>query len=263
MVPEVVTPTYMYGVQGRESNLYFDNLFLCDSDEFLIDTVASGGSQQNERLTWTPAGEQTSGTVTLTVHDKRSGAQLSSTVIQQRAAALAAGTGMNKKCLFVGDSLIAANTITQTMLDIAATDALKVTLLGTLGSGANKHEGRGGWTIAQYVSNGSPFYISGAVNFPQYLTNNSLETPDWVFIHLGINDEFNQTSDDGAKVAAQAAFDNFDILIASIKAAGSSIKIGLMTPTPPSRDQDSFGASYGTGQSRWRFKRNIVVYARE
>lgn len=36
-----------------------------------------------------------------------------------------------------------------------------------------------------------------------------------------------------------------------------------MIPTPPSADEDAFGASYSTGQTRWRFKRNIVIWARQ
>ena len=36
-----------------------------------------------------------------------------------------------------------------------------------------------------------------------------------------------------------------------------------MVPTPPSYDQDSFGANYYAAQNRDRFKRNIVLWAIE
>lgn len=344
VVPDVVVPPYMYAVQGRESNLYFDNVFLGAAKDYSLDVTGTGGMQQNERLTWIPTGALTTGTSTLAVKDRTTGTTLATHTFQQRAAASTAGAGVTKKCLFIGDSLIAANTITQTLLDIAATDALKITLLGTQGTGANKHEGRGGWTVASYTSagtvsyrftvsgvtevpainaaeyshngavyrvqetsivggagtivcsvvsggaplatgtltktntaagdatitfsasstvSGNPFWINGAVNFPQYLTNNTIDTPDWVVIGLGINDVFSATSDTTALSAADNAMTQLDVLIASIKASDANIRVALMLPTPPSADQDSFGANYATGQTRDRFKRNILLWSKQ
>lgn len=343
---EMVMPPFIFGVQGREANVYFDNLHLGDADDYRHDVTSASttGKQQNERWTWTPSGALASGTVTIAAHDKRSGTLLTTKTAQQRAAASSAGTGLNKKVLVIGDSLIGAGVITQTVLDIAGSDVMAATMLGTQGTAPNKHEGRGGWSVgtytsagptyydftvsgvtvepainaAEYTHNGStyrvqvvnltagagtlrcsvvsggapltsgtltksngaagdatiafsatatapgnPFWIGGAVNFPQYLTDNSLATPDWVFIHLGINDVFGQTSDSAASSFADSAFTQLDTLITSIKAAGAGIKVGLMIPTPPSADQDSFGANYDTGQTRWRFKRNILIWARQ
>lgn len=343
-VPDIVLPPYMYAVQGRESNLYYDNVFLCPANQYDIDLTATGGMQQNERLTWIPTGAVTTGTSTFAVRDIRSGATLVSPTFQQRAAAASAGTGVTKKCLFIGDSLIAANTITQTLLDIAAEDPMKITLLGTQGTGTNKHEGRGGWTVASYTSagvvsyrftvsgvteipainaaeyshngavyrvqetnitggagtivcsvvsggaplatgtltktnsaagdatiafsassavSGNPFWIGGQVNFGQYLTNNTIDTPDWVVIGLGINDVFSATSDTTAVSMTNNALTQLDVLITSIKAANPSIRVALMLPTPPSSDQDSFGANYATGQTRARFKRNILLWSKQ
>jgi lysophospholipase L1-like esterase len=113
---------------------------------------------------------------------------------------------------------------------------------------------------ASTTVSGNPFWISGALNFPQYLVNNSLATPDWVFIMLGTNDVFSATSDSAVTTAAASSFDNLDLLIASIKAAGAGVKVALMTPPPPSASQDAFGHDYAVGQTRWRFKRNIMFY---
>lgn len=268
---DVVTPPYIFGVQGRECNLYFDNIFV-GSESYLIDcssTASTAGIQQNERWTWTPSGATSSGVLTIGTYSKESGTLLKSNAIEQRSASSTSGSGSVKKVLVIGDSLINAGVITQTLKDIAATDVMGVSLLGTRGTGDNKHEGRGGWTISNYTSNyteptygANPFWISGAVNFPQYLTNNSVSTPDWVMIHLGINDVFSQTSDTAAIATATAAFNNLDTLITSIKSAGAGVKVGLMLPTPPSFNQDAFGASYGVGQSRWRFKRNILLWTK-
>lgn len=343
--PEVVVPPYIFGVQGRECNVYFENLYLAAAADYLQDVNSAGntGAHQNERWTWTPSGALTSGTLTINTHDKRTGTLLVGKTVQQRAAASNAGAGQTKKILVIGDSLIGAGVITQTLLDIAATDVMGVSLLGTQGTGANRHEGRGGWNVDYYTgagptyydltvsdvntppqensttyshngsvyrvqvinltggagtlrfsvvsggaplasgtltktfgtgdasiafsasapAPGNPFFIGGALNFGQYLTNNAIVVPDWVFIHLLINDLFDKTSDALASSAADTALTKLDTLIASIKAAGAGIKVGLMIPPPPSFDQDAFGASYGTGVPRWRDKRNILIGARQ
>jgi len=341
----LVVPPAIYGVQGRECNIYFDNLYIDDSSLYLQDVTntAANGAQQRERWTWIPTGAQTTGTLSISACDKKTGAVLVSATTNQRAAASTAGSGTTKIINTIGDSLINGDTITQTVIDIAASDVMGVTMIGTRGTGANKHEGRGGWTIndfstvgrtfysftvsgvvtspainsTEYTNNGStfrvqelalvagsgtiicertvgtnapsasgtltkssgtgdatiafsasssvsgnPFWISGALNYPQYLVNNSLATPDWVVIHLGINDSFGYTSDVAVVDAATVAFVKLDSLITSIKAAGAGVKVALMIPTPPA-NQDAFAANYGTGQTSWRYKRNIVLWAKE
>ena len=344
VAPVLVMPPTIYGVQGRECNLYIDNLHLGDSTLFNHDVTNTevNGAQQRERWTWTPTGVQSTGTLTVSAYDKTQGTVLASATTNQRAAASTAGSGTTKTINVIGDSLINAATITQTVIDIAATDVMGVSFVGTRGTAPNKHEGRGGWKISDYATvgrtfyaftvsgvvtlpdinstvytnnsstftvqevditagsgtiicertagtnapsasgtltkssgtgdatisfsasstvSGNPFWIGGALDYPQYLTNNSLATPDWVVIHLGINDAFSYTTDATVIAAATAAFVNLDLLITSIKAAGAGVKVGLMIPTPPA-NQDGFGAGYGTGQTAWRDKRNIMLWAK-
>lgn len=346
---QIVVPPTIYAVQGREANVYFDNLHLAaDAREFEHDVDCSAvqtGLQQNERWSLTPTGAVAAGGLTINVHDKRTGARLATASAALRAAAAAAGSGLNKKVLIIGDSLIDAGVITQTLVDVAGADAMGLTLLGTRGSGANKHEGRGGWTVSSYTgagptyyaftvsgvttppliaateyshngavyrvqrvdltggagtivcsvvsggapqasgtltkSNGvagdasiafsasaaqpgNPFWISGVLNFAGYLSANSIAAPDWVLIQLGTNDAFGFTGTDAAVSAAtDARLAQLDGLIASIKAAGAGIKVGLVMPPPPSFEQDSFGANYLTGVPRWAFKRNILIWSRQ
>jgi lysophospholipase L1-like esterase len=342
--PEIVLPPAIYGVQGRECNLYFDNVFLADAGDYLInvDSVGSTGQQQDERWTWTPAGAVTTGNLTFSVNEKRTGTDLTIGTIAQRSAAANAGAGLNKKVMVIGDSLVAAGIITQTLVDIAATDAMGITLYGSRGTGANKHEGRGGYTTTdyttagriyrsftvsgvtvtpainstKYTSNGgiftvqevyltggagtiicsvdsgspsgsgmltksfgsgdatiafsatadapgNPFWINGKIDFAQYLANQGTPALDWVFIALGINGTFGQTSDFSCSSYVDAELVKLDSLIASIKASGTATKVALVIPTPPSASQDAFGLNYTTGQPRWRDKRNILIFARQ
>lgn len=343
--PEMVVPPTIYGVQGRECNVYFDNLYLASASDYLQDVTAAESISQHqaERWTWVPAGALEAGTLSFSAADKRTGTALTTKTTNQRAAAATAGNGLNKKVLVIGDSLVNAGVITQTLLDIAATDVMGVTLLGTRGTAPNLHEGRGGWSINDYATvgrtyytftvsgvavapainstkysnngavytvqeinlsggagtivcsvdsggaptangtltrtfgsgdatiafsasaavSGNPFWISGAVNFAGYLAAHSIAAPDWVFIALGINDIFFQVSDASASAAADAAFTLLDTLIASIKSADVNTKIGIMLPSPPSSSQDAFGANYRSGQTRWRDKRNILIWSRQ
>lgn len=346
LAPEIVLPPTIVGVQGRECNVYFDNLHLSTaSDYFHNVTSASGtGVQQNERWTWTPSGQLLSGSLIIDVHDKRTGALLVSKTASQRAASSSAGSGTTKKVLIIGDSLINAGVIGQTLLDLAAADVMGVSLLGTRGTGANKHEGRGGWSIQDYSTvgrtyysfavsgvvtppainsttytnngntytvqevnltggngtivcsvlplnaaptasgvltkasgvgdstisfssfvavSGNPFWVGGALNFAQYLTNTGQPVPDWVLVSLGINDAFSYTSDSAVSLAADTGFAALDGLIANIKAVDSNTRVGIVIPTPPSNSQDAFGSAYGTGQTQWRDKRNILIWARQ
>jgi lysophospholipase L1-like esterase len=343
--PELILPPAVYGVQGREFNLYFDNVVLGSAWDYNVDvsSVGSVGYHLDECWRWTPTGAVTSGNLTMSLSGRASGKQLVSGVTAQRSAASSAGSGTNKKIVYIGDSLINAGVITQTLLDIAATDVMGVTLYGLRGSGANKHEGRGGWSIpdystygrtayqftvsglttvptngATYTHNGStytvewtnitsgsgtitaflttgtatplatgtltktggtgdssitfaasaavsgnPFWIGGQVNFAGYLSAFGFPTPDWVFIALGINDVFGQSSDAAAASLAQSRFLQLETLITSIKAANANTRVGIVIPTPPTSSQDAFGFNYTTGQTRWRNKRNVLIWGRE
>jgi lysophospholipase L1-like esterase len=270
LVPEFVTPPTFYGVQGREANLYFDNLINCDWRDYSWDvaSASSVGLQQNERWTWTPAGAVTSGNLTVSLISKTTGTVLATRTAAQRAAASSAGSGLTKKCLFLGDSLTAAGTMTQTILDIAGPDVMDVELYGTQGTAPNRHEGRGGWsctsfTSATHVGTANPLWDGSAVNFGWYLSQNSIPALDWVFIQLGTNDVFSATTDAAALTTTNDQQTKLDIIINSIKASNASTKVGLLISPPPSFDQDSFGDDYGVGQTRLRFKRNILIWAKQ
>ncbi len=345
-VPEIVMPPYIFAVAGREANVYFDNLHLADAQDYFHDvtTTNSVGQQQTERWTWIPSASLGAGTFAVAVASKRTGATLVTKTAQLRAADAAVGSGMNKSILLIGDSLINAGVITQTLLDIAAGDVMGVTLLGTQGTAPNRHEGRGGWTINDYTTvgrtyytftvsgvatppainsteyshngsvyrvqavslsggagtitcsvtsggaplaagtlaksnggagdaniifsasaavSGNPFWDGSAVNFQAYLTATGQAAPNWVAIALGINDCFGQADDAACSSLADSSFAKLDVLIASIKAASATTKIALLIPSPPSFDADSFGASYATGQTKWRYKRNILIWSRQ
>jgi hypothetical protein len=166
----LVMPPKIYAAQGLQCNVYYDNLITSpDWRDYSIDvtcTAAQQGQQLNEAWRLTPTGPITSGTLTVAVHDKRSGRLLASASSAVLAAAANAGKDQNKKVLLIGDSLTPG--LATALSNLQATDALKLTLLGTQG-GAVKHEGRGGWTVPNYTTAGPAYYqftVSGVTNEP-------------------------------------------------------------------------------------------------
>jgi hypothetical protein len=110
----------------------------------------------------------TTQTITFTVYDK-------------------SGAG-NKKILLIGDSTMPPDVQQEKIVSILNNSDL--TFLGTIGS-SYKNEGYPGasWNGFLTGTHGK-FYSSGALNIPAYFTDYSIETPDYVYIRLGINDTF-------------------------------------------------------------------------
>jgi lysophospholipase L1-like esterase len=264
--PLVLSPN-VYFTQGREVSIYFDNIIASSrADAFAWDVsgVPAAGKHQNERWTYTPSGAFAAAPLTITAYDKRSGEMVASVSTSISAVASTAGTGTTLKVIFVGDSITDYGGYTGELPVIAAADPMKITLYGTRGTAPNVHEGHAGWKLVDFMKTGSPFWIGGVVDFPGYLAANSIPVPDWVCVMAGVNDLYSALSDVEAQTIARAAFDKLDTLVASIKAAGPSVKVGLMTPPLPSADQDAFGeAPTGTGATAWRVKRNVLMWNAE
>jgi lysophospholipase L1-like esterase len=253
---EVQLPPTINAVTGKEINIYFDNLIVGHADDYLFDVICSTGIQQNER--WT-LNTNTAGTYPfrIDVYDKKSVQKVgtaSATVVVKSSSV---GSGVMKKALFIGDSTTAAGKYTNELLNLFSADPMDITLLGSQGTAPNLHEGRGGWRVQQYNTNSSsPFVFNGAFNFSQYMSSHGYTGVDYVFIHLGINDIFGATSDSGADAVVNAAVTAYNNMIANIKKSFPNVKIGMCLTIPPSKYQDAFGNNYGSGQTRWQYKRN-------
>lgn len=259
-------PPYVYGMEGRECNVYFNSLFGNDAWQrgLHVDVTTSPavGKQQAERFTWTPSAGGANSILTLAMYDDYDGSLQSTQSTILRYVAASAGAGANKKLLFVGDSL--GDDITTELLNLASVDVMALTLIGTQGSGLNKHESRSGWTIQNFYFSEPPFRVAGLLNFPQYLANNALAVPDWVVIQLGTNDMFGKLSDSEVMLdTATRVFTWLSLLIANIKSAGAGVKVAIVLPPPPSRSQDAFGENYGCTETTWRFRRNMYLLCHE
>jgi len=269
-IPELVLnlPPYLYGVVGREVNLYFDNLIMDEASRYdwnvsCYDGDSGNGKQQGERWTFVPDAPKAGTVYSVSAIDKRTGRTIGTGTFTLIIVATNSGASATPKIIAIGDSTTAGGEMITELNALCVSGMPGLTTLGTKGSAPNKHEGISGNTLLLFTSAGSPFWFSGAVDFSQYIATNGLVGCDFALIHIGINDVFSFTSDAEVGYQIPAIIARLDILIASIHAYNAACKIGICLTIPPAKSQDAFGNSYDTGQTRWRYKRNNWLWVRK
>ncbi|MCB1090315.1 MAG: SGNH/GDSL hydrolase family protein [Verrucomicrobiae bacterium] len=271
---------------GVESNLYFDNAFLAlNPANFLADVTCAKGAQQAERWTWTPKAED-AGKLSLKVEIRDTTNAIvasASTTLFVKDRAVAKVPEKPVSLLIIGDSLTAASVYSQQIHDLAVEDDLPLRLIGTRGPtiaegeppSPNQHEGYGGWTAERFathytgIARGGPYKECGSpfiykddgdekprLDFDRYCREfNEGAGPDYVTILLGCNDTFGAT-DDTIEEKIDIMFRHYETLLAMIHELRPETRIGALLPMPPAASQDAFGANYGSGQTRWQYRRN-------
>ena len=273
-------PPQLFAVVGIETNVYFDNVFLTlNTANVAFDVTCERGRQQAERWTWTPTNADV-GEVPfrLKVLDGQNQiiTEIASTIHVFRPDQ---ATEKATSLLIIGDSLTHTSVYSQHLLDLVTKwGSGRLTLVGSHGVdpelGANRHEGYGGWTaerFATFYSNtarqgdyskrGSPFLYKQTdgttkLDFEQYCKDvNEGKFPDSVAIFLGPNDIFS-FNDESIAAGIAKMLKHFDQLIDMLRSSSPTTRVGVMLPVPPASSQDAFGSNYGSGQTRWQYKRN-------
>lgn len=175
------------------------------------------------------------------------------------------------KGLVIGDSTIITNGSGYVTERIVENLGENVELVGSMGKGKNKFEGRGGWSAATYRTDGiylgnkNPFYNPNIkdFDFAYYMKNQEYNDLDFVIINLGINDVFNYKSNIALENDLDKIITNFDHLITSIREYDSNIKIGLNLSIPPSNDQEMFTKEFGNNLSQSRVKENNFLWVQK
>jgi len=151
-----------------------------------------------------------------------------------------------KNILMVSDSLLElGNSYYKTQLDSVLSNHT-LTYLGTQGTTV-KHEGYGGWAWYSFISAGSPFFKSGALNIAAYFTDNAIAVPDYVSMRLGVNDTFphcNITGDKLTDAEITAIINNAKTLINGFLTYNASLKILLSIPTICENSGAGWNANY-------------------
>ena len=151
--------------------------------------------------------------------------------------------------LIIGDSRISDTTLVDTLkLNFGS----KLTLIGTKKTPAgNPHEGRGGWSAANYAiyektsTSENPFYnpATKKFDFEYYLTTNSFSAPDFVVFNLGANDNYSSLS-------VGYVGDMVSSVLAYNKKSGRSVKIMIMTEYLAPLSGYSLNDNYDAAQKR-------------
>ncbi len=275
----LLLPQSIPAVVGLECNIYFDNVCLVvNPANCLFDAVCSKGRQQVERWTWTPTeadvGEHP---FQLDVRDTENRVIASAkTLVKVVAANRNEGQALSVLC--IGDSLTHSSVYTQRLLDLSGKPGnAKLSLIGSHWIGEpnpNRHEGYGGWTArrfathfaetartGEYAKRGSPFLYRGddgppKLDFARYCRDvNEGRFPDVATIFLGPNDIFS-FNDETIEAGIDDMLKHLDLLVLMLCQQSPMTKVAILLPVPPAATQDAFGANYGSGQTRWQYKRN-------
>lgn len=285
LAPRVNLPSRVYAISGREWSLYFDQIVVPVSgiraeNSYDLDVTCPIGRQQAERFVLLSGDSPAPGEYPLTVDVWDRGVKVASATTTLVVQSSTVGDGVSRKILFAGDSLTDQIGILSELKRLFAADgSLNATFVGSK-SGAVKdslgvnqtvsHEGYGGKTALFLQSDnapttGSPFVHAGGgtFNFGAYLAAKSIAMAagDWFVLEFGTNEVFSATSDAAVRTAFWQYKLAVDAMVASARTGVPGIRILLVTPPGPSGSQDAFADDYGTGQSRWRYKRNAALFS--
>lgn len=269
--PTVATtlPAALQAVVGHEINIYWENIFLSDTpiSRFAITMASPLGKVWDDKWTYQPvAGDVGDHTLTITVKYQGTVVLTVATTLSVKAATAAAPVA--RQLFTVGDSITENGVWLAELVNLCnfnntsptaggAADNLTITTIGRKSAtyadfgGTSRtvhHEATGGWSADLYLTYSlSPFWFSGAFNFPQYCTTNGLTfaAGDWVLIALGINDVFFSTDDASAATNMTKALAGMDAIIAGAKSVQAGLRFGILLPIPPARSEDPFAYQYG------------------
>lgn len=273
-------PPKLYVVAGHETNIYFDNIVLALRPEaYAFDVQCAKGRQQVERWTWTPtAADVGTHAWAVEVRDERN-ELLAREALQIEVLAADAAANREATILMIGDSLTHASVYPRQVLDRSREPGgPKLRLVGSFGPGEPlgevRHEGYGGWTALRFATHfqpvarqgdyklrGSPFVYQSdddakKLDFARYIKDVCEgRPPDLATIFLGPNDIFS-AKDDTLEATIDTMITHLTQLADAIRVGAPRVELGILLPVPPAATQDAFGSNYGSGQTRWQYKRN-------
>ena len=254
-------PPKIYGVVGKEVNVYFDNVASQKLNNYDIDVTANLGKQMARMWTATP---ETAGTSKFKLDAYQNARMIASKEVDLIINDI---NFSNKKALIMGDSTVDQQLGVKRLYELYNQENSVLELVGTKTTGVVKHEGRGGWTLDLYRKNTypNPFFNPDKQDFDMsyYMSSNGFSGLDVFIIVLGINDTFGITDDNVLNTKINAMITDYNAIISSIHEYDPNIKVGVTVTIPPSSSQDVFGNSRGVGQTQWRYKRNNFIWNRK
>lgn len=270
-----ILPPRIYAPIGRQVNLYFENA-VATTRKLPVDVECSVGSQYGEQWLWNVQQELWSERLRFDVLDPdwlNEREPLGSAEVLLESSPMPATASV--PILLIGDSIMAGGVPGQYVLDQGGGAGIAPVLLGTKGTGLNKHEANSGWKVGHYAEpTGSlvaqnSFIAPGGTrfNFSHWLSTVG-QAPRIVHIGLGINAVFHLKTDELVEEECDRELDKLDRMIGltpdptygSIRAGAPNCGVVIAMPTPPAFSQDGFGLVTKAAQYRDRYKRNHAIY---
>ena len=238
----LIIPPKIYGVSGKEIAFYLNNVTLNNLDNYIVRKAkGTGDLKSRNRIIYNIETNGWSDKTVMEIYNSN-GNKIKDFEIPFKIVGTNANNSITKKCLFLGDSFIASSAITNELYELFKDDVMNIKLLGTKG-GTHKHEGRAGWSSYDYLATQSfnnstnIFLNNGKFDFGYYLKQNSIDTPDWVFIQLGINDNWRPMNN-------TTTVENIQTMINSIKSVSKNIKVGVALVCPPYLGKNGVDGKY-------------------
>ena len=183
---DVILPPFIYGVQGQETNLYFDNLIMNDASSYnwdlaIGDTSTNYGKHKNRSWSWlvsTGIGGVAGYPLTVTAKNKVTGTTIASGITKIRTTASAHSPTTAVKVLLLGDSLLANNVPAFEGEIIALNNqrtGITLTLMGSHGISPQLHEGNPGWKITDYTTVGRDYFKFTCIGSSNALVQDSTQ----------------------------------------------------------------------------------------
>lgn len=262
--PIIILPNKIYCAVGSETNLYYENIVLCDNiANYDIDWSMSSATPfsraYNECLRLNPTDATTELGCILKVKDKYT----EEVIVEKSFKVQAYNKNLTKNVVFIGDSLTDRGYYEAEIQENLSNKG--ITTVGTLVDNVTigdktittHNEGRSGWSAYNYLNsenyNGfnNAFYnpSSKTFDFSYYVNHNGYSNIDCVVITLGTNDIAGLDNINGDFVGV---VNNIKAMVNSIHAYNSNIKV-IVSLTTPGAEQDGWGKSGGRTGSACAF----------
>ncbi len=270
----LILPPYIYMVEGQEFELYFRNLILSKHPQdyvFLVNTPLNG-LNSGQKWACTPTGNNI-GEFPLSITVKsNSGQVLASASSILRVSPVTAPPNMSSKRLILfGHSFYDQGYLPKYIYDRTHQPGNPpITFHGKRTSWANelaRHDGYGGRQARWFFEDwSSPIRYGPTVNVRHYFDDvmGAGGRPDWIVIHLDINDFCGNSSLTGNSLPE---IDNFITsywdqyrIIDSIRVASPNTKIAICLSPMPNAREGTFQINFGGNpvlNNRWRWQKII------
>jgi hypothetical protein len=275
-------PKFIYSVEGQEVELYFRNLILSKHPEDYTFNVLCGinGTHLGDRYK-IEANNNSAGEYQLIVQVKiNTGQVIAEATSTVRISPNEAPQDMTpRRLILMGHSFFDQGYTPKYIYDLThQTGNPPITFHGKNSSWANgyaRHDGYGGTMARWFVNNEySPIRYNNKINIKKYYSDVLCPscTPDWLVIHLDINDFCGYSPLIGTTLAeiedtiTNDWNNNFNRIIDSIHVASPNTKIGICMSPPPNTRQSAFDICHGnnpTLNNKWRWQKIINRLAKK